>query len=217
VLKQCILFCDPGYVPEEELGTILHTCLETHLIPYRNATFLTHNYCAEVRQVYAVFVRNPRVVLINKGSAESPTVMNLQAIRWLYAVALWQQHHYGDVATLATAALERADSPAWIPGAADIRCFDVSVLEAAAAECSALAEERTTDAHAAHRNGKTKLQAKKLKGDVRKPQCCWYHDKVETAEVLIEGEVHCALRDAEALAQRVRTALNKWHPGRKDQ
>lgn len=202
-VKPLHFFCHPGRLPEEEEPTILYTCLSTHLVPFRNATFLTHDYRTKARQVDTLLVRNARVVFINKGSVQSPTVMDLQALRWLYAAALWQQHRFRDAAVLTADAVENGLRD--IPDAEDIHCFDVSVLEEAAAECSS----RT----AAERSGDAKPQ--EHKGSQRKPkppQCCWYHTVVEDCEVM-EEEVHCARRDAQVLAQRIRTALETERPG----
>lgn len=202
--KPLHFFCHPGHIPVEEEATILHTCLSTHLIPCRDATFLTTDYRSAVRQLDISFVRDKRIVLINKGSAESPTVMDVQAIRWLYAAALWQKHHYCDVAKLTTAS---ADLRSHIPDAEDIRCFDVSVLEDAAAECAPYREQ--------FQNGEAETPPPTLtrRRQVAAPRACWYHAVAEDSEVIAE-EVHCAMRDARVLAQRVRDALEKWHPER---
>ncbi|KPA81736.1 RNA Interference Factor 4 [Leptomonas pyrrhocoris] len=198
-------FCHPGRIPIEEEDTVLHTCIDTHLIPYRNATFLTHDYRTKARQVDAAFVRNPRVVLINKGDPDSPTLMDLQAIRWLYAAAIWQHHRYCDVSKLMEKM--RADPQEWIPDAQDIRCFDVSVLEAVAAECFQAAAEP-------QQNGATTAQKEAQKSRrVKEPESCWYHEVVRKSEECVENSVHCAMLDAQVLAQRVQEGLKKWHPG----
>ena len=200
-------FCHPGYVPISAEATVMHTCLETHLIPYRNATFLEHDYRTKVRQIDTGFVRNPRVVMINKGAPESPTLMDVQAIRWLHAVAVWQKLHYCDVSHITKEVL--TDRQLWVPDAEDIHCFDVSVLEAAAADCA----ERKNDI--ALKNGETTTQADTAAVEAQKPQCCCtYHAVVEKSNVMEGAVVHCAKRDAQVLAQRIRAALAKWRPGR---
>lgn len=202
-------FCHPGRVPTEAEETVLFTCLDTHFIPYHSATFLTHDYRTKVRQIDTAYVHNPRVVLINKGSAESPTVMDVQAIRWLYGAALWQQHRYCGVETL-LASRHTAGTAAWIPEAEDVHCFDVSVLEAAAAECAGVNDAAKDENE---RGGETKAQAAARGRKAQQPQCCWYHAVVEKNEELAMDGVHCAQRDAEVLAQRVEAALEKWQPG----
>ncbi|KAK7201584.1 hypothetical protein NESM_000222800 [Novymonas esmeraldas] len=193
-------FCHPGPLAPEHEVTMLHTCLCTHLIPHRNASFLSVDFANKAREVDQRFVRKPQVILINKGDAESPTLMDMQAMRWLYAAAVCQEGRSGIAVAGSEAGVDEAHRIGrWVPSAEDIYCFDVSVLEAAAAECADVALISKKEAPVA------RVRSESATG------YCWYHTIMDEHD-LVEGGVHCAMRDAQALAHRVEAALYEWRP-----
>lgn len=194
-------FCHPGRMSPDEESTILHTCVSTHFIPYRNAAFLASDFTEKAREVDRQFVRNPAVILINKGAPTSPTLMDLQALRWLYAAARCQaESRAGDGGPAGDAQAVGT----WIPRAEDVRCFDISVLEAAAAERGAAGRTPPAPVNGAAGNGKAKVV------DAR-PTYCWYHAAATNLDTGETG-VHCAMFDARVLANCIKVVLQAHRP-----
>lgn len=195
VLSPLHFFCHPGNVEAENEENVLYNCLNTHLIPYHSATFLTDNFYDKAVLVDRQFVRNPSVILISKGAPSSPTLMDMQAVRWLYAAAALQWHNGHTFTALEEkGALEVGN---WIPSAEDIYCFDISVLEAVALERGGIADSQ----------GTLSLTHRPNRGARREENgYCWYHSVVNECD-LIQGDVHCAMHDAYTLAGRIKAVL----------
>jgi hypothetical protein len=184
---------DPGVIDDEDSLTSkkLSTCGVPggHGLPLRNYEFLRRDYTNMANDVHRLlFPPLPaersgdptrKTILINKGST-----MDLQSIRWLYAVDAVTRGHLDD--------LEQ-----FVPQPDDVAMFDVTCLQ------EALGVDLERDAHrrfgGAAVDPTLEASLASAREDVGR---CWYHGTV--AHVF--PSAHCASKDARALA----AVVGRW-------
>lgn len=80
-LRERHFFVHPGHIPNEQQAQ--YVSLSIHGIPYKDATFLRSDYAVLAKTIERLYLQDPNVILINKGSAA-----DAQALRWLFGAAL---------------------------------------------------------------------------------------------------------------------------------
>lgn len=180
--KEQHFFVHPGYIPDEEKMVSYYTSLRVHGIPFVRANFLRDDYDVMAATIRELYIDDPHVILLCKGSATSPSIGDLQSLRWFSAAA-------------ASLVEERQAAPE-VPAIESLRCFDSDVFTGLIRKISG-------------RDASQPSIPEEVATTSEKGGFCWYHKEMQKQFDLLQSEslLHCAHMDASRLSQAVETHL----------